>query len=598
MHRKAPLFLLSFLVGLVTASCVGEESPTPEAETALVTQGTAIVSGTSNVTLCNLPRYTAQTTVQLCGFTTPGSDGSAIDSAWFSVDGGEPLAVVPGNGGFVGTSTTLTEGAHSIRLYARSAAGNLTFEEMPVTVDVTPPMLTVLAPTSADVMTSTVVNVTSSVSDITPVRVQTQWGQSSTVDSGTGTCTHTVDLVNRGHNLLLVRAVDATGNTTEVVVTVYFCPTIDEACFASAHWAPVVVSTNQSSNTVPASGGVTFRVVAGDPQSSLLSYSWTANVGTLGVPAGDSTTSEVVWTPPACVPAGTSPSITATVANAVGGSASTSFSLSGAAVCPPPSICGDGVTQGGEACDDGNTVTESSCPYGQASCSACRADCAAVLNLTGAFCGDGVKNGSEVCDDGNTITESACPSGQTSCTTCNATCTAEIHSLRALLAGTGVGSISSAPAGINCPASQCTALFTKGVAVTLTATPATNSIFTGWSGGGCSGTGSCTVAMTAAASVTASFQPKPVFIITVTSATYGGNCGVPSGNVTSALRTACNGKTLCDYVVDHNVLGDPAPYCAKDYVARWTCNDGSGTVRTYRVEPEAGFGGVARLSCQ
>jgi hypothetical protein len=85
--------------------------------------------------------------------------------------------------------------------------------------------------------------------------------------------------------------------------------------------------------------------------------------------------------------------------------------------------------------------------------------------------------------------------------------------------------------------------------------------------------------------------------ITVTAGTYGGNCGTPRGNVTSALRTACTGKALCDYVVDYRVLGDPAPGCAKDYVAEWTCNNGLGNVRTYRVSPEAGFGGVARLSC-
>ncbi|HEX8822385.1 MAG TPA: hypothetical protein VF794_20835, partial [Archangium sp.] len=85
--------------------------------------------------------------------------------------------------------------------------------------------------------------------------------------------------------------------------------------------------------------------------------------------------------------------------------------------------------------------------------------------------------------------------------------------------------------------------------------------------------------------------------ITVTAGTYGGNCGTSRGNVTSALRTACTGKALCDYVVDYRVLGDPAPGCAKDYVAEWTCNNGSGNVRTYRVSPEAGFGGVAKLSC-
>jgi hypothetical protein len=42
--------------------------------------------------------------------------------------------------------------------------------------------------------------------------------------------------------------------------------------------------------------------------------------------------------------------------------------------------------------------------------------------------------------------------------------------------------------------------------VTLTATAASGSTFAGWSGGGCSGTGTCTVTMTADKSVTANFD--------------------------------------------------------------------------------------------
>lgn len=339
MCRRAVLYLWTILVGLsvVGAGCAGEEFPTSSADGEHATQRAAVVSGTSKVTLCNLARYTRQTTVRLCGYATPGTDGSAIASAWFSVDGGAAIDVVPGNGGFVDTSVSLAEGTHAIRLYARSAAGNVTFEEKPVAVDVTPPVLKVLSPTSADVMTSTVVNVTSSVADATPVRVQTQWVQSSTVDSGVGTVTHTVDMVNRGYNTLLVRATDAAGNTSESRVSLYFCPSSDSACFASAHWAPVIVSTSQST-LPPGSGSVTLRVVASDPQSSPLSYSWTASVGTLGVPLNGSTTSEVAWTPPACVPAGTTPSVTATVTNALGVSVSTSFSLPGGCSSPVSTV--------------------------------------------------------------------------------------------------------------------------------------------------------------------------------------------------------------------------------------------------------------------
>jgi C1A family cysteine protease len=76
------------------------------------------------------------------------------------------------------------------------------------------------------------------------------------------------------------------------------------------------------------------------------------------------------------------------------------------------------------------------------------------------------------------------------------------------LSRTGSGRTVSSPAGINCGAT-CAKSFTHGAAVTLTATPAANFAFTGWSGGGCSGTGKCTVTMSSDVSVSAIFTPLP-----------------------------------------------------------------------------------------
>jgi uncharacterized repeat protein (TIGR02543 family) len=69
--------------------------------------------------------------------------------------------------------------------------------------------------------------------------------------------------------------------------------------------------------------------------------------------------------------------------------------------------------------------------------------------------------------------------------------------------GTGSGKIASTVAGISCGAT-CSHAFDYGTSVTLTASPVSNARFAGWSGA-CSGTGDCTVSMTAAASVTAKF---------------------------------------------------------------------------------------------
>jgi Fe-S cluster biogenesis protein NfuA len=67
----------------------------------------------------------------------------------------------------------------------------------------------------------------------------------------------------------------------------------------------------------------------------------------------------------------------------------------------------------------------------------------------------------------------------------------------------GSGTITSSPSGISC-GSDCSESYNYGTSVTLTASPSSNYIFTGWSGA-CSGTVTCTMSMTSSKSATASF---------------------------------------------------------------------------------------------
>jgi uncharacterized delta-60 repeat protein len=71
-------------------------------------------------------------------------------------------------------------------------------------------------------------------------------------------------------------------------------------------------------------------------------------------------------------------------------------------------------------------------------------------------------------------------------------------------AGSGSGTVSSSPSGISC-GSACGHAFTYGAPVTLTATAPASSSFAGWSGD-CSGTGTCTLTMSANHTVTATFM--------------------------------------------------------------------------------------------
>jgi hypothetical protein len=73
--------------------------------------------------------------------------------------------------------------------------------------------------------------------------------------------------------------------------------------------------------------------------------------------------------------------------------------------------------------------------------------------------------------------------------------------------GTGSGTVTSTPASIDC-GTTCSASYAAGTSVTLTATAAVESTFTGWSGA-CTGTGTCAVSMTEPRSVTATFGSTP-----------------------------------------------------------------------------------------
>lgn len=77
-----------------------------------------------------------------------------------------------------------------------------------------------------------------------------------------------------------------------------------------------------------------------------------------------------------------------------------------------------------------------------------------------------------------------------------------IYTLTVLTSGDGLGTITGD--GISCPG-DCTEDYTEEAVVTLTAIPAGGAKFTGWSGGGCSGTETCVVTIDGHKEVTATF---------------------------------------------------------------------------------------------
>jgi hypothetical protein len=78
-------------------------------------------------------------------------------------------------------------------------------------------------------------------------------------------------------------------------------------------------------------------------------------------------------------------------------------------------------------------------------------------------------------------------------------------------AGSGSGSVSSGPAGIDCDAA-CNgqqAAYAPGATVTLTAIAAAGSAFSGWSDGSCANAPTCTFSLDLARTVTATFTVVP-----------------------------------------------------------------------------------------
>ena len=110
------------------------------------------------------------------------------------------------------------------------------------------------------------------------------------------------------------------------------------------------------------------------------------------------------------------------------------------------------------------------------------------------------------------------------------------YALTVTKAGTGGGTVSASPSGVSCGAT-CSASYPSGTTVTLAATPADGSSFSGWSGA-CVGTGACTTTMTGARAVTATFTASSGTTPCPNPVTFTGQSG--NFNTTGAvcLRTA------------------------------------------------------------
>jgi hypothetical protein len=276
--------------------------------------------------------------------------------------------------------------------------------------------------------------------------------------------------------------------------------------------------------------------------------------------------------------------------------------------------CGNGATEGPEECDGGSLAGQT-CqslggkPGGSLSCTG---DCLFDLSGCEGICGNGLREDGEVCDGrqlgGHTCESLGLGGGDLGCTEqcghdysgcelapddcgeeltwCFGSCVdtdadrqncgmcgnecgaAQVCSggacfdtvvLNVELAGTGTGAVTSTPEGIDCGAS-CEVAFEQGAEVTLYHSPSPGSEFVGWSGQGCSGEGSCTVALTEDATVTAIFDLATHELSVV-------RAGDGYGRVTSSPSGVDCGVT-CSSTHEHGaqVTLSPSPATGSEFV--------------------------------
>lgn len=187
------------------------------------------------------------------------------------------------------------------------------------------------------------------------------------------------------------------------------------------------------------------------------------------------------------------------------------------------------------------------------------------------------------------------------------------YSLVVAQIGSGAGTM--AGSGISC-GSVCTNDYAPGTVVTLTATPAIGSIFAGWSGGGCSGTGTCTVTMNASTSITATFNSSAVtYDITATSLGSGtimalnnpnvslGTSGTTTVSIVNVTKgdnqqfsiTPNTGYKVSDVKVDGTSIGAVSSYIFSNITSNHTISATFVTTTntsSYTINASAGTGGT------
>jgi hypothetical protein len=135
-----------------------------------------------------------------------------------------------------------------------------------------------------------------------------------------------------------------------------------------------------------------------------------------------------------------------------------------------------------------------------------------------------------------------------------ATFTLGSFQLRIGVTGSGSGTVTSSPPGIDC-GSTCFYSFASNTVVTLTATPDPGFVFAGWSEGDCSGKGTCVITMNADKQILATFNIPEIPCIGLINCDFESGSGVGWTEYSShgyPIIYDCSDPLICNDVHAHS----------------------------------------------
>ncbi|MCK5660185.1 MAG: PKD domain-containing protein, partial [Methanosarcinales archaeon] len=205
---------------------------TPDTSYILSTQ-TVDIFGNINSTWANHTAKTVDATLPILSITSPDNgelvnttivsvSGTASDSSGISSVAVNGIAVTISNTSWV-ASVSLSEGANTITVIATDNSGNTATLARTVTLDSTPPVITIASPADGSIFTKPTIFVSGTASDTSGSGV-TNVTVNGEIATGTTTWSSEITLKNDGTNNITVEAYDAAGNIKSTSIEVTYVP--------------------------------------------------------------------------------------------------------------------------------------------------------------------------------------------------------------------------------------------------------------------------------------------------------------------------------------------------------------------------------------